>query len=64
MFFTAKEMLVLCAFHSGTLSKTLELLRNAKGDDPERMASIKSVAEKLASMKEGDTVSLQFAPES
>jgi hypothetical protein len=64
MFFTAKEMLLLCAFHSGTRSKTLDLLRSAKGDDPERIAAIKSVTAKLESMNGGDTVSLHFDPES
>lgn len=63
MFFSTKEMLVLCAFHSGTHSKTLGLLRNAKDEDPERMATVKSVVDKLESMKDGDTVSLQFDPE-
>ena len=63
MFLSEKEMLLLCAFHSGTLSKTLNLLRNAKDEDPERMAVVKSVMEKLESMEEGGSVSLQFDSE-
>ena len=61
---SVKEMLLLCAFHKGTLSKTLDLLRKAKEDDPERMALIKSVMEKLESVSEGNNVSLHFDPES
>ena len=63
MFFSKQEMLILCAFHRGTLSATLELMRIAEGDDPERMATIKSVAEKLESIAEGGSISLQFDPE-
>ena len=61
---SVKEMLLLCAFHKGTLSKTLDLMRKAKEDDPERMALIKSVTEKLESMSAGSSVSLYFDPES
>lgn len=54
------EMLLLCAFHNGTISKTLDLLRNAKEESPERLALIKSLTKKLESMNEGDNVSLHF----
>ena len=63
MFLSAKEMLLLCAFHSGTLSETLNLLRHAKDEDSERMALIKGVTEKLESMDEGSSVSLHFDPQ-
>ena len=63
MHLSVKEMLLICAFHSGTLSKTLELLRKAKENDTERMALMKSVTEKLESMSEGSSVSLHFDPE-
>ena len=64
MFLTVKEMLLLCAFHDGTLSATIDLLRNANEKNSERMALIKSVTEKLESMNEGENISLYFDPES
>ena len=64
MYLSSREMLLLCAFHSGTLSETLDTLRNAKEENSERMALIKSVTEKLESMNEGEKVSLHFDPES
>jgi len=63
MHLSVKEMLLLCAFHKGTFSKTLDLLRKAKDESPERMALIKSVTKKLESMSEGSNVSLHFDPE-
>ena len=47
MYLSVKEMLLICAFHQGTLSRTLDTLRKAKDDDPMRMALVKSVTEKL-----------------
>jgi len=63
MLFSVKEMEVLCVFHTGTVSATLGLLREADGEPPEKMAAVKSVIEKLSAMKPGDTVSLAFEPE-
>jgi len=63
MLFTVKEMQVLCVFHAGTISATLDLLREAENEPPERMMVVKSVLEKLSSVKDGDTVSLAFEPE-
>jgi hypothetical protein len=63
MHLSVKEMLLICAFHQGTFSKTLNMLHKAKENDPERMALIKSVTEKLESMNEGSSVSLHFDPE-
>jgi len=63
MHLSVKEMLLLCAFHSGTFTKTLGMLRKAKDDDPDRMALIKSVTEKLEGMSEDSSVSLHFDPE-
>jgi hypothetical protein len=57
-------MLMLCAFHNGTLSRTLDLLRKTTGGDAERMALIKIVTEKLESMSKEDAVTLHFEPES
>ena len=63
MHLSVKEMLLVCAFHQGTFSKTLAVLRKAQDGDPERMALIKSVTEKLESMNEGSSVSLYFDSE-
>ena len=66
MLFTVKEMQVLCVFHAGTISATLDLLREAEtreNETPERMALVKSAIEKLSGLKDGDTVSLAFEPE-
>lgn len=60
---TVKEMELLCVFHAGTLSATLGLLREAEDEPPERMAIVKSLTEKLSSLKDGETVSLAFEPE-
>ena len=64
MFLSTKEMLLLCAFHSGTLSETLDSLRSGTETDSERVALIKNLTEKLESMKDGENVSLHFDPES
>lgn len=60
MLFSKKEMELLCVFHSGTLSATLDLLREAENQPPEKMAIVKSVINKLSAMTSGDTVSLDF----
>ena len=63
MFLTVQEMTVLCVFHAGTFSETLDSLRRVENEPPERMATIKTLVEKLSIMKDGDTVSLAFDPE-
>jgi len=63
MLFSLKEMELLCVFHSGTLSATLALLREAENEPPERMDIVKSVIDKLSAMKPGDTISLEFEPD-
>jgi len=63
MLFSVKEMELLCVFHSGTLSATLDLLREAENEPPEKMELVKGVIEKLSAMKPGDTASLAFEPE-
>ena len=63
---TVREMEILCAMHKGTLSETLELLRDAaakESEPPDRMAAINSLTEKLSRMREGDVVFLAFEPE-
>jgi len=63
MLFSVKEMELLCVFHSGTLSATLDLLREAENEPPEKMELVKGVIEKLSAMKPSDTASLAFEPE-
>lgn len=63
MFLTVREMAVLCTLHAGTLSETIALLRSVKDGRAELMATIKSLAEKLEGMKDGESVSLYFEPE-
>ena len=63
MMLTAKEMEVLCVFHAGTVSATLDILRELKNESGERMVHIKSVIEKLSGLKAGESVSLAFEPE-
>ena len=64
MVLTVKEMELLCVFHAGTLSATLDLLRKAADQclPPERQADVQSVVEKLSGMKAGDVVALAFEP--
>lgn len=63
MFLTVQEMTVLCVFHAGTFSETLDLLRRVENEPPERMATIKTLVGKLSGAKEGEAVSLAFDPE-
>lgn len=63
MFLSPKEMELLCVFHSGTISATLELLNKADDKSPERMALVISVIKKLSSLEEGQHVSLAFDAE-
>ncbi|MCL2392875.1 MAG: hypothetical protein FWC66_09795 [Oscillospiraceae bacterium] len=66
MFLTVKEMEVLCIFHDGTLSSTLDLLRHAEAEGtgpPSRAADINSLIEKLSNVKEGENVCITFDPE-
>ncbi len=62
MILTVKEMEVLCVFHSGTLSETLEKLRTAASDnkDQTRREDILSLIGKLSGLKDGEAVSLAF----
>ena len=64
MLLNVKEMEVLCIFHSGTISTTLNLLREKESaaEPPERTSIISSLIEKLSGMKDGDAVSLAFEP--
>ena len=66
MLFTVKEMEVLCVFHAGTLSATLEAFRDAMNGETSpgaRLGDMKSATEKLAGMMAGDVASLAFDPE-
>ena len=66
MLLTVNEMEVLCVFHAGTLSATLEALRKAAADGNEkqyRMSDIKSLTKKLSGMSGGDIVFIAFEPE-
>lgn len=63
MVLTVKEMEMLCVMHSGTVSATLALLREAENEPSERMTVVKSLTEKLESLKKGEGVSLAFDPE-
>jgi hypothetical protein len=64
MLLTVREMGVLCALHAGSLPATIDVLQSAlsgdKGQNSTLMADIKSLAEKLSQMKEGDKVCLAF----
>jgi len=60
---TIKEMEVLCIFHNGTLSETLDILRKAEanGTWPQtRVNDLKNLIAKLSQMKDGDNVYLAF----
>jgi hypothetical protein len=63
---TVGEMSALCVLHKGTISATLDALREAKesGEASESMDAVISLTDKLSRMKPGDTVSLAFDPES
>ena len=66
MLLTVKEMEVLCVLHSGTLSATLDALRDAatKKDAPSaRLSDINNLIEKLSHMNEGDIAFIAFEPE-
>ena len=65
MVLSVKEMELLCVFHAGTLSATLDLLRKAEDQclSLERQTHVHSVIEKLSGMKDGDVVALAFEPE-
>jgi len=63
---TIKEMEVLCIFHDGTLSSTLDLLRHAEEAGtapPNRATDISSLIAKLATVEAGGVVSLAFDAE-
>jgi len=66
MLLTVKEMEVLCIFHDGGLSSTLDLLRRVKAEGtgpPSWMADIDSLIEKLSKMNRGDRVCIAFDSE-
>jgi len=65
MLFTVEEMELICIFHAGTLSETLETLRGvAPGIEfPAKKAAAESAVGKLSGMSFGDTVSLAFDSE-
>jgi len=65
MLLTVKEMEVLCIFHAGKRSATIEALQSAaEGGQPHpKVADIKSLLEKLSRMADGDVVSLCFEAE-
>jgi hypothetical protein len=64
MLLTVKEMGALCTFYAGSLPATLEVLQGVasgeKGQAHPMMENIRSLAGKLAQMKEGDKVCLAF----
>jgi len=62
MILTVKEMEMLCVMHSGTVSATIDMLSKAENEQPERMAVVQSLIEKLSGLKDGETVSLAFDP--
>ena len=66
MLLTVKEMEILCIFHDGTLSSTLDLLRHAETEGtgpPSRVADLNSLIEKLSKAEKGDNICLIFDPE-
>ena len=65
MLLTVKEMEVLCIFHAGKRSATIEALQSAaEGGQPhQKVADIKSLLEKLSRMADGDVVCLGFEAE-
>jgi hypothetical protein len=63
MLLTVKEMEVLCIFHAGSRSATIDALRGAMTTPNQthpRFADIETLLEKLSRMKEGDAVYLDF----
>ena len=63
MLFSVREMHIICSFHSGTLSATIEMLHAAKEMPGINKADLEYIAVKLAGLKDGDTVSLTFEHE-
>ena len=66
MQFTVKEMEVLCVFHAGTLSKTLEAAQfsvTLKNERRERLEDIESIIKKLSAMTDSDIAFIAFEPE-
>ena len=59
---TVSEMALLCVFHAGSLPATLDVLQSvaAKDRPHPKMAEIKSLADKLSQMKDGDNACLAF----
>lgn len=66
MLLTPKEMELLCMFHAGSLSKTLDVLRDIAKDQKEMtdtIAKITSITDKLDGLQKGETISLAFEAE-
>lgn len=65
MLFTAEEMELICVFHAGTLSETLEALRSVAEEikSPTKKDAAESTIGKLSAMSAEDPVSLAFEPE-
>jgi hypothetical protein len=63
MLLTVKEMELLCVFHDGTLSSTLNLLQRAEAEGkcpPERLNDLNNLNKKLSQLKDGDRVCISF----
>ena len=66
MLLSVKEMEVLCIFHAGSLSATIDALRGAMSVPHQthpRMADIETLLEKLPRMNDGDVACLAFEVE-
>ena len=58
---SVKEMEMLCVMHSGTVSETLAMLRNAEKPF-EGMIIVNSLIDKLSGLEDGEEVYLAFDP--
>ena len=60
---TVKEMEVLCIFHAGSLSATIDALRGALSTPHQthpRVSDVETLLGKLSRMNDGDVVYLDF----
>jgi hypothetical protein len=63
MLLTVKEMELLCIFHDGSLSSTLDLLKHIEEEGtcpPGRSVDLNRLIEKLSGLGDGDRVCLAF----
>ena len=62
MLLTVKEMEILCIFHAGSLSATIEALQSATegAKAHPKLPEIKSLFRKLSRMADGDVASIGF----